>query len=448
MDTHWKLQRYHEKDYSGLVDFPVEIVGRDGSVRRYRFEEAVRLYHRRMGFAELRYRDPHLVDAEVEHCRARVEQLRRSFFHRYGWGTPDGAPAPDEELGGLAGEVAGFLCRVSGGRGRLDARIQRIPSGDSCCSIWYVVFSGRQDGLLLSVFPFDDEDSEARARFVTMLGQLWRPESGSPASEAEVLVASQEAADCGLVLSGAGPLALELAASAAQEILEEELTPWDHASSAIRRHAWREAFERCQTIVAEQPWHRSAHVAGAMVALALDRPEESEAAARLGQRYFPDDALLAMYLGHARLTRGLGRQAVADLEEAVRLDPGLTRARVLLGIALVLRGRPVSAWRSLVAHPADTGGDATDRAQVRAIAARAALAQGLAGFVIGTLGLHIALFGTRVAVCLTAIVAVSLGVGVLRRRMVQALAPYGIDDVRRGLRRIRRAEDTQGVFPV
>ena len=28
MDKNWKLQRYDRKDYSELVEFPVEIVGR------------------------------------------------------------------------------------------------------------------------------------------------------------------------------------------------------------------------------------------------------------------------------------------------------------------------------------------------------------------------------------------------------------------------------------
>ncbi len=38
MDKSRKLRRYLKKDYRQLVDFPVEIVGRDGVVRRYTFE--------------------------------------------------------------------------------------------------------------------------------------------------------------------------------------------------------------------------------------------------------------------------------------------------------------------------------------------------------------------------------------------------------------------------
>ena len=67
MDKDWKLQRYGRKDYTDVVEFPVEIVGRDGVVRRYSFEDSVRLYQRRITFAPLRYRDTDLVDAEVGH---------------------------------------------------------------------------------------------------------------------------------------------------------------------------------------------------------------------------------------------------------------------------------------------------------------------------------------------------------------------------------------------
>ena len=54
IDRSWKLQRYERKDYSELVEFPVEIVGRDGVVRRYSFEDSIRLYQRRISFAPVR----------------------------------------------------------------------------------------------------------------------------------------------------------------------------------------------------------------------------------------------------------------------------------------------------------------------------------------------------------------------------------------------------------
>ena len=64
-----RLRRYLRKDYSHVVEFPVEIVGRDGLVRRYSFDDSVRLYQRRIHSAVMRYDDGDLVDAEVRHCR-------------------------------------------------------------------------------------------------------------------------------------------------------------------------------------------------------------------------------------------------------------------------------------------------------------------------------------------------------------------------------------------
>ena len=83
MDKDWKLQRYGRKDYSEIVDFPVEIVGRDGVVRRYSFEDSIRLYQRRITFAGIRYRETELIEAESQHCQSRIDQLRRSYFHRF-----------------------------------------------------------------------------------------------------------------------------------------------------------------------------------------------------------------------------------------------------------------------------------------------------------------------------------------------------------------------------
>ena len=127
MDKSVKLQRYDRKDYTELVDFPVEIVGRDGVVRRYTFEDSIRLYQRRITFAPIRYQyDGDLVRAEVNHCRSRIDQLRRSYFHRYGWGTPEGQISAEEAFGDLAGELAAFLCRVLGVEGRPEIHFERI----------------------------------------------------------------------------------------------------------------------------------------------------------------------------------------------------------------------------------------------------------------------------------------------------------------------------------
>ena len=56
LDKSHKIRRYKRKDYTAVVDFPVEIIGRDGVVRRYSFEESIRLYQRRIASADFAMR--------------------------------------------------------------------------------------------------------------------------------------------------------------------------------------------------------------------------------------------------------------------------------------------------------------------------------------------------------------------------------------------------------
>ena len=111
MDKHRKLKKYQRKDYSQTVDFPVEIVGRDGVVRTYSFEDSIRLYQRRITSAAMRYSDKDIVDAEVGHCRRRIDQLRRSYFERYSWNGIRMLEATGGMAREFAGEIAAFLRR-------------------------------------------------------------------------------------------------------------------------------------------------------------------------------------------------------------------------------------------------------------------------------------------------------------------------------------------------
>ena len=130
VDKNWKLQRYSRKDYAEVVDFPVEIVGRDGVVRRYSFADSIRLYQRRITFAAIRYHDEELVRAEVHHCRSRVEQLRRSYFHHFGWGRPDEGPDGVACFGEYAGEVAAFLRQQLQSTARPEITITALEGAD------------------------------------------------------------------------------------------------------------------------------------------------------------------------------------------------------------------------------------------------------------------------------------------------------------------------------
>ena len=59
-----RLKAYDGKDYSEIIEFPVELVDRDGVVRRYSYEESLAVYHRRIQSSPWRYADDDLIRAE------------------------------------------------------------------------------------------------------------------------------------------------------------------------------------------------------------------------------------------------------------------------------------------------------------------------------------------------------------------------------------------------
>ena len=115
------------KKYSEYIDFPVEIVGKDGVVRYYTFEESVSLYQRRIRLARLRYDTPAARNRELEHCSNRIAQLRRSYFARYGWESFQlSHHLPQTFSIELSGELSAYLRRQFG------SGTQRSPAVLKC----------------------------------------------------------------------------------------------------------------------------------------------------------------------------------------------------------------------------------------------------------------------------------------------------------------------------
>jgi hypothetical protein len=73
--------------YDEQVSFPVVLRGRDGRARRFTFEDAMVAYERRVAAAMVDG-DPH---GEIRHCRARIDQLRKSYLAE----SPTRVPAID-----------------------------------------------------------------------------------------------------------------------------------------------------------------------------------------------------------------------------------------------------------------------------------------------------------------------------------------------------------------
>ena len=197
MERSSRLRKYHRKDYTQSVDFPVEIVGRDGRVRRYSYDESVRLYQRRIRSAIARLDDVELVDAEVRHCKLRIEQLRRSFLEQHGEGPGEG-----QVMGSLLGaEVYAVLARQ--GFEGLDLGSLKLVGTGGGDTLWIGSTSGRS----FLVYAWRMDTAGARAAFAAQRRVL---ETGPGHADehdgdgAERLFVAWETTEVGILLAGRG----------------------------------------------------------------------------------------------------------------------------------------------------------------------------------------------------------------------------------------------------
>lgn len=444
MDKNGKLQRYDRKDYSELVEFPVEIVGRDGVVRRYSFEDSIRLYQRRITFAPIRYRDVDLIRAEVNHCRSRIDQLRRSFFHRFGWGTPEGQPSAEDTFGDLAGELAAFIRRVLRSPGRPEIRFDHVQDEVDSVSTWYVTPETSSSGMLLYVHVFRGADADrVRERFFATLKDLER--AARMEGDCERLLAFHHTVDCGFVLTGRGADFSTLVHR--DDELEPQIdlapTPWDEVLEIIRRGDYESALRRCRDVVSSQPWHRNGYVAGAMLAAYLGEHHVAEDLALVGSRYFEGDGVLKYYVGLSRMRQDRVPEALESLREAVALAPELVAARTLLVVMQIQRRRFPEALRLLAerrsVRPDDRRADGELDRLEQWVRWRRAVLMGSGGLLLGGLA-GTAAFGMPGLV--PAILGSALLVGswfAFQRQVDTVLTRQRFEEISQGLRRLHRS---------
>ncbi len=348
-----RLRRYQQKDYSSLVEFPVEIVGRDGVVRAFTFEDAVRLYQRRITSAADRFDDASTVEAEVWHCRRRIRQLRRSYLLRHTWAAVRSI-GDREGLGGeMAAEVAAFLRRFTARRGENPEafRFAAVEGGTPARVYWLT----RDDGhpAVLYVYRFEgsgaDVAREAFGRFVASLRHARPSEEGT-----EHLLSAWQAVDCGILLTTrASPEEAVAGADTVPPLDPDHVEdPFAHALQDLREGEAEPALEALSRLLEARPDHRDAALAASLAADLLGRREEAELYARLACRHHPGDPALLHQLGVVLVRQNRLAEARVPLEEALGHDPSLFGARFLLVLLELHRGRTGRAHEHLQAATA------------------------------------------------------------------------------------------------
>ena len=450
-----KLRRYTRKDYDQVVDFPVEIVGRDGLVRRYSFEESVLLYQRRIASAAERYTDRDVVRAEVEHCQQRIRQLRKSYFSHFGWSAARVVDSPGMAAGDFAGEVVAFIRRVLPTDASQPGGIELAFVADEEHRQLYFV---REDGTadspkrwLLYVYRFEGRgDSRARDAFFSFLKVL--RDVRQAGEDVEHVAGFHHGADCGLVLTttgadrGDGPRVDGLAPHAGDapigtpastdwmELVDVRDDPLRQGMLLLRRGRRGDAL-RCFVVAYEtNHFRRSAYIGTMVVADQIGAHEEALTAALMGSRYFPDDPLMHFHLTIARLRAGNVDGAASAAAVRAIVGDGFV-PEFLDALVALLEGRVDQGRRHLqharnFATPADADLAAAMQVIRGHLAARDLLRLSGAGLIAA--GLALSLAGTLPAIGLSVAGALLIpgADSVWRRRLRTLLAKPGMDGIR------------------
>jgi len=391
-DEDEKLQAYDSKDYSELIEFPVELVDRDGVVRRYSYEESLAVYHRRIQSAPWRYSETELVQAEIGHCTRRIDQIRRSYRNRADQGESVAAPNPRAALG------EGYDAVREHYRGLLSQRgltapddlplVVRLLQDESGSRVYHVGLGGDRAGHLLYVYPFDrlgdgnPREAWERAR------DSWR---GIPPGGADVerLLMSAEAGGSGYLLTGLQDLPAGLQALANAEDANPALAtlpdpgdsqpfwmatpgadagggfdPFQRGLDALSNDRTEEAIASFRHTVERNPYHREAYLALLAVLDGAGRHEEAEMYGAMAESHLPGDALVKYRQGLNLLRRGDLDEAVAAFDESAARNPGLSQPAYFAAHVLLARGKDLDGAHARLTAAAAVADDDEDHVGV------------------------------------------------------------------------------------
>ena len=377
---HEKLKSYDTKDYSEVIDFPVELVDRDGVVRRYSYEESLAVYHRRIQSAPWRYTDEDLIRAEVGHCSARIDQIKRSYVHRARTGAASTTVNPRASLGSGYDLIRQFYRSALADRalvvdGELPIRLSLLDDQPDCRT-YHVGFIGGRSEHLLYVYPFDRiGDGDPRASFGVARDRF---RGQAVAAGVEGLLMAEETSEAGFLLTGSAELPAGLRdlarearpqlmtgsdssqppepSSVVDWIFDETAQPWwtqkqegeaddqrrsdfDLGVMALREERHEESLEHFRLAVERNPWHREAYLALLAVLDGAGLHDEAELYGAMAGHYLQDDGLVRYRQGINLVRQGRLREAVACFDQACDLDSSLYQPSYFAAHVLVARGR-------------------------------------------------------------------------------------------------------------
>ncbi len=372
MSTEHKIQRYREKDYSEIVEFPVELVDRDGVVRLYSYEDSLRVYLRRIASAPWRYADDTIIAAEVDHCNKRIDQLRRSYLLRcqnLGAHLAFDQHTTDQCI---LGEGLTLLHEYLGeddedpdildSAGVTDLEITALAEGEPP-AVYQVV--RRSDDRLFLLYVYSADDAGAEEAFEEQRAVLANAATlGAGCGECLCLDRQGELAF--FLLTERTSVVDEHAEAAVDDRVEpavmsspswpggrnaEEVRPAQQAFAAglaaLRRREPEEAIRELRATIELNPYHREAYLAVSTLLDMMGEVEEGGMYVAMAVAYYPEDGLIRFAQGLNLLRQGQRREALVAFEAAAGLDSGLYQPRYFAGLLFAIDGRLADAERML-----------------------------------------------------------------------------------------------------
>lgn len=396
MGNKWqKLRSFAEKDYSESIGFPVELVGRDGVIRRYSYEESIIVYQKRIESAHQRYGDPDLAEAEIDHCYKRIEQLKRSWSNLSSSEVPE-KPSPtalDQREERAANACKEFVRNwyTNSLAGHIPVTSEPINVFLSLLEkkenflVFYVSVAGQDNGQLLYVFLFDvNEEQEVLSKEqYNQYVQLLDFNQHSNVKGVEQLLSHEDNEDYGFILTGSDEInsvGTDLAAEILHNVLNQTEKPQDlnaakkhlknlieedpiHADAHyalgvlyVNENNLQSAMEEVMACLALQPYHLDAYIALNTICGHLDRHKEAEPYCIMATHYFPDNETIYFQLGVNYLRQNRSPDAIEPLRKCLSISRDHEEAAKLLN--LIINGESSSkALESL----SDSAGKSPDK---------------------------------------------------------------------------------------